>query len=175
MHESTDECTDMSVCEYNIGDWGTYDQCDGGVKTRTRTVSCPGTCPGSEPLTESTSSSGCEWLIGDWGDYEACSTQCGDGNKTRTRSVDMSRRIIGGCGGDDTSDARYTELIVQRRSTCMWDVGVWSSYSACILGSKTRTRGVSCPYFGRMFRSRTIEGRRIKLGMRMGDWSLGRL
>ena len=159
-----------------IGDWSACPAEDcGSSGTRTRTVSCSGTCdPLQKPVAKQTcfgdsctsgqycvgtgSAGTCEnydpWLKGDW---SACSANsCGSrGTQTRTVSCngtcDLQTKPLNTrtCHGRSCAAKHFCKGSGSS-GTCTkyddWDYGAWSACSATSCGtSGTRTRTATCP------------------------------
>mmetsp|Transcript_37944 Transcript_37944/g.95288 ORF Transcript_37944/g.95288 Transcript_37944/m.95288 type:complete len:1714 (+) Transcript_37944:79-5220(+) len=97
-------------------------------------------CPGGKPATE------CEYT--DWEEWDSCSKTCGEGTKTRTRTLSQL-----GVAGDENcakalSEVDPCQVVPCDNSTdCLW--GEWASWSDCVpapdvcgVGYKRRSRSI---------------------------------
>ncbi|XP_065063079.1 coadhesin-like [Rhopilema esculentum] len=80
-----------------------------------------------------------------WGSWGECQTNCGNGTKTRTRSITVSPQCGGSCSYALSEEASCTDYTDRN---C--DVGVWSSWSPSCVGrcpgySISRHRSVIVP------------------------------
>jgi hypothetical protein len=94
--------TDCVVGDW--GDWGDCDQqCDGGVKRRTRTLTEPTgggeACPTEPGHTDhhycNTQPCPVDCEVGDWSDWNSCTKSCGAGTKERFREVHKHSAHLG--------------------------------------------------------------------------------
>jgi|UniRef100_A0A6C0M157 hypothetical protein len=151
-------------CTGNWSDWSTCNKtCGGGTKNRTYNVtttknSIGQDCPVSDKTidTSSCNTNACPipCLTTDWSEWSVCNRTCGDGQKTRTKTI-IQQPAYGGtlCPAIiDTSSCNLQE--------CSQDckVSIWSPWSTCSKscgsGTRYRTRtvtssttldGASCP------------------------------
>jgi len=153
-------CTAPLDCKY--GDWARWSSCskscDGGQKSRSRTVSqypMLGGAPCANGALRQVAGCGlktcspwspsdCKW--GTWADWHTCSATCGKGRRFRERNVDTWATHNGKrCRGryQDYQDCKLP-LCSKPPTDCTFMV--WSTWSQCFdscAGHKERTRQIS--------------------------------
>merc|ERR550514_572355 len=89
------------------GDWSACsEKCGEGTRTRSRTVTADaqhgGKCDDAKEASEKCMKKPCTvpCTLSDWEDWSACSTTCGDGTKTRSRTVTVDAQHGGACDAD---------------------------------------------------------------------------
>ena len=137
--------TGWSACSATCGD---------GTKTRSRSVSvdaqhggraCEGALEASENCKDKECPIHCE--LSDWTGWGACSTTCGEGTRSRSRSVNVEAKHDGqAC--EDALDA--SEQCKDRECPVHCVMNVWSDWTECSgscgeVGSIWRHRSVSTP------------------------------
>lgn len=136
--EAKEECKEVECpIDCVLSDWSSWKPCSAtcgdGTTTRTREVKTDaqhgGKCEGK--LIES---KGCEdkkcpepCKVSEWSSWGKCSVSCGEGTRSRSRTVDVEAKNGGTC--DDAlkavEDCKETECPIH----C--EMGVWSDWSAC--------------------------------------------
>jgi len=159
-HCNTQTCdVDCKVSDWS--QWSTCDKpCDGGVKTRTRTITQQpqgngAKCPALKE-TQACNTQGCaqDCVMGEYGPWSTCSATCGGGKQTRNRPIITPPKN----GGDQCPCTEETQDCNTQDCPVDCVVSEWSSPSTCTAtcggGTTTRTRviltppknnGASCP------------------------------
>jgi hypothetical protein len=134
-----------------VSDWDDWSACSAtcgdGTMTRERTVTADAQHGGAcVPLQESDDCKDKECPVpckmGDWDDWSDCSKQCGEGTRTRTRSVAVESKYGGKC--EDAKEA--TEKCKKKDCPVPCELSDWEEWTACSAtcgdGTMTRTRTV---------------------------------
>jgi len=155
--EETKPCGGTGVQDCEMTEWSTWESCDktcgGGQKYRHRSImkfpdNGGSDCPGDLHKTEGCNEIACgadDCEVGDWNPWEACQSDCGVGQRARSRKV-VHNRDAGGLGC--TSHLEETEGCTNTACfaiDCKW--ANWNSWSACSCtcggGMRARSREIS--------------------------------
>merc|ERR1719478_62711 len=177
IHCTLSDWTGWSACSATCGD---------GTKTRSRGVTvdaqhggspCEGSLEASENCRDKECPIHCK--LSDWTAWSACSTTCGQGTRSRSRSV----RVEAKHGGQACEDAlEASEQCKDRECPVHCELSDWTGWSACSAtcgdGTKTRSRSVTVdaqhggsPCEGSLEASENCRDKECPIHCKLSDWT----